>query len=130
MMRAAHELRGAGTQQRPDLVVAEAGYCHQAQIESLERDSIRVLIPPRAEKRRRRRAEKTVSTRSCISKGCRGPALREAPHDDRALSGDTKFNRRPVSTPGRSAARPQSRLTNAAHTLLKLWRHTSSRQAG
>jgi hypothetical protein len=41
---------------------------------------------------------------------------------------DTKFNRRidRFLRRGRSAARCEWRLTNAAHNLLKLWRHTSA----
>jgi len=41
---------------------------------------------------------------------------------------DTKFNRRidRFLRRGRSAARSEWRLTNAAHNLLKLWRHTSA----
>jgi len=39
---------------------------------------------------------------------------------------DTKFNRRidRFLRRGRSAARSEWRLTNAAHNLLKLWRHS------
>ena len=41
---------------------------------------------------------------------------------------DTKFNRRidRFLRRGRSAARSEWRLTNAAHNLLKLWRHTTA----
>lgn len=42
--------------------------------------------------------------------------------------GDTKFNRGidRFLRRGRSAARSEWPLTNAAHNLLKLWRHTSA----
>jgi hypothetical protein len=42
--------------------------------------------------------------------------------------GDTKFNRRVERflRRGRAAARSEWRLTNAAHNLLKLWRHTTA----
>jgi hypothetical protein len=41
---------------------------------------------------------------------------------------DTKFNRRidRFLRRGRAAARSEWRLTNAAHNLLKLWRHTAA----
>jgi hypothetical protein len=41
---------------------------------------------------------------------------------------DTKFNRRVdrFLRRGRAAARSEWRLTNAAHNLLKLWRHTAA----
>ena len=41
---------------------------------------------------------------------------------------DTKFNRRidRFLRRGRSAARSEWRLTNAAHNLLKLWRHAAT----
>jgi hypothetical protein len=41
---------------------------------------------------------------------------------------DTKFTRRidRFLRRGRSAARSEWRLTNAAHNLLKLWRHSSA----
>jgi hypothetical protein len=41
---------------------------------------------------------------------------------------DTKFNRRidRFLRRGRAAARSEWRLTNAAHNLLKLWRHTTA----
>ena len=44
--------------------------------------------------------------------------------------GDTKFNRGVdrFLRRGRSAARSEWRLTNAAHNLFKLWRHTSAPQ--
>lgn len=44
--------------------------------------------------------------------------------------GDTKFNRGidRFLRRGRSAARSEWRLTNAAHNLLKLWRHASAPQ--
>jgi hypothetical protein len=41
---------------------------------------------------------------------------------------DTKFNRRidRFLRRGRAAARSEWRLTNAAHNVLKLWRHTTA----
>ena len=48
--------------------------------------------------------------------------------NSKPIFADTKFNRRidRFLRRGRSAARSEWRLTNAAHNLLKLWRHTSA----
>jgi transposase len=52
MIRAAqHELRRAGVEQPPDVVLADAGYWHQVQMERLVSDGMTVLIPPDANKR-------------------------------------------------------------------------------
>jgi hypothetical protein len=46
-----HELRRAGIEQQPDVVLADAGYWHQVQMERLLGDGRTVLIPPDAKKR-------------------------------------------------------------------------------
>src|SRR4051794_28938012 len=52
MVRAAGaELAHAGVQESPGLVLADAGYWHQVQMERLVSDGIEVLIPPDAKKR-------------------------------------------------------------------------------
>jgi hypothetical protein len=52
MVAAAHdELTRAGVEQRPEVVLADAGYWHQAQMERLLADGLTVLIPPDAKKR-------------------------------------------------------------------------------
>src|SRR5215210_4600126 len=52
MIRATeHELRRAGIAQQPDVVLADAGYWHQVQMERLLGDGRTVLIPPEAKKR-------------------------------------------------------------------------------
>src|SRR3954447_16131299 len=52
MIRAAEdELRRAGVERLPDVVVADAGYWHHIQIERLVSDGLVVLIPPDAKKR-------------------------------------------------------------------------------
>jgi hypothetical protein len=48
---ARHELARAGLEQRPEVVLADAGYWHQAQMECLLADGLTVLIPPDAKKR-------------------------------------------------------------------------------
>jgi transposase len=52
MIRATEdELRRAGIEQQPDVVLADAGYWHQVQMERLLGDGHTVLIPPDAKKR-------------------------------------------------------------------------------
>ncbi len=52
MIRAAHsELRNAGVERSPDVVLADAGYWHHVQMERLVTEGLSVLIPPDAKKR-------------------------------------------------------------------------------
>ncbi len=52
MIRAAvHELRGAGVEQPPYVVLADAGYWHQDQMQRLVSEGMNILIPPDAKKR-------------------------------------------------------------------------------
>ena len=46
------ELRAAGVAELPEVVVADAGYWHQVQMQALAGDGIGVLIPPDANKRK------------------------------------------------------------------------------
>src|ERR671928_653201 len=48
---AREELARAGLERPPQVVLADAGYWHQAQIERLLADGVTVLIPPDANKR-------------------------------------------------------------------------------
>ena len=48
---ARRELVAAGIEQTPDVVLADAGYWHQVQMQALAADGITVLIPPDANKR-------------------------------------------------------------------------------
>src|SRR5512132_2394401 len=53
MVDAAHrELRAAGIAERPEVVLADAGYWHQVQMQALAGDGIAVLIPPDANQRK------------------------------------------------------------------------------
>ncbi|HEV2771162.1 MAG TPA: transposase [Solirubrobacteraceae bacterium] len=49
---ARNELEHAGVQDRPEVVLADAGYWHQDQMERIVSDGIAVLVPPDAGKRR------------------------------------------------------------------------------
>jgi hypothetical protein len=52
MIRAAQtELERAGVERAPDVVLADAGYWHQVQMERLVSEDLTVLVPPDAKKR-------------------------------------------------------------------------------
>ncbi|HEX6696071.1 MAG TPA: hypothetical protein VF080_04725 [Solirubrobacteraceae bacterium] len=60
------ELRAAGVADQPEVVLADAGYWHQAQMQALAGDGIGVLIPPDANKRKAHGPAGTAaSTRTC-----------------------------------------------------------------
>jgi transposase len=133
MIRAAeHELRRAGIDKQPEIVLADAGYWHQVQMERLLGDGLTVLIPPDAKKRAGARPgwdgglyafmRRVLATEPGGALYARRQTMIEP------VFADTKFNRRidRFLRRGRSAARSEWRLTNAAHNLLKLWRHTSA----
>jgi transposase len=133
MIRAAeHELRRAGIDQQPEIVLADAGYWHQVQMERLLGDGLTVLIPPDAKQRAGARPgwdgglyafmRRVLATEPGGALYARRQTMIEP------VFADTKFNRRidRFLRRGRSAARSEWRLTNAAHNLLKLWRHTTA----
>jgi hypothetical protein len=62
---AQHELEGAGVTQTPEVLVADAGYWHQAQMENVINQGIQVLIPPDAGTRGL--AGTAAPTRSCAA---------------------------------------------------------------
>ena len=135
MIRAAHhELRGAGIEQTPDVVLADAGYWHQAQMERLVGDGMRVLVPPDAKKREGTRpgwdGGLYAFMRRVLETDAGGELYAKRQTMIEPVFGDTKFNRGidRFLRRGRSAARSEWRLTNAAHNLLKLWRHASEPQ--
>ena len=133
MIRAARdELRRAGIEQPPDVVLADAGYWHQVQMERLLGDGLTVLIPPDAKKRAGARpgwdGGLYAFMRRVLDTDAGGELYAKRQTMIEPIFADTKFNRRidRFLRRGRSAARSEWRLTNAAHNLLKLWRHTTA----
>ena len=126
------ELRRAGIEQAPDVVLADAGYWHQVQIERLLGDAHTVLIPPDAKKRAGARpgwdGGLYTFMRRVLESDAGGELYAKRQTMIEPIFADTKFNRRidRFLRRGRAAARSEWRLTNAAHNLLKLWRHTSA----
>jgi hypothetical protein len=126
---ARHELQAAGISEQPQVVLADAGYWHQPQMEQIVSDGIQVLIRPDGDQRNgtrpgwnggyyafMRRVLDTELGRSLYRKR---KAIIEP------IFGDTKYNRRAdrFQRRGRSAVRSEWRLITATNNLLKLHRH-------
>jgi transposase len=126
------ELTRAGFEQPPEVVLADAGYWHQAQMERLLADGLTVLIPPDAKKRSGTRpgwdGGAYAFMRRVLASGLGGALYAKRQTMIEPVFADTKFNRRidRFLRRGRSAARSEWRLATAAHNLLKLWRHTTA----
>jgi transposase len=126
------ELTRAGFEQPPEVVLADAGYWHQAQMERLLADGLTVLIPPDAKKRSGTRpgwdGGAYAFMRRVLASGPGGALYAKRQTMIEPVFADTKFNRRidRFLRRGRSAARSEWRLATAAHNLLKLWRHTTA----
>src|SRR5919109_4772461 len=126
------ELAGAGVEEAPEVVLADAGYWHQVQIERLAGQGTVVLVPPDANKRAGARPGWNGGLYAFMRRALatdQGGALyakRQAMIEP--VFADTKFNRGVdrFLRRGRAAARSEWRLSHAAHNLLKLWRHSTA----
>src|SRR5271165_3554762 len=123
------ELERAGVTDAPAVVVADAGYWHQRQMESVINRGIQVLIPPDAGKRRGTRPGWTggayAHMRRVLETDFGGGLYRKRKAMIEPVFANTKFNRRidRFQRRGRSAARSEWRLITATHNLLKLHKH-------
>jgi transposase len=126
------ELTRAGLRQPLQVVLADAGYWHQAQMERLLADGLTVLIPPDAKKRAGTRpgwdGGAYAFMRAVLASEVGGALYAKRQTMIEPVFADTKFNRRidRFLRRGRSAARSEWRLATAAHNMLKLWRHTTA----
>jgi hypothetical protein len=114
------------------VVLADAGYWHQIQMQRLMSDGLQVLIPPDANKRKGERPgwhgglydfmRRVLATERGGELYARRQIMIEP------VFAHTKFNRRcdRFLRRGRSACRSEWRLINATHNLLKLYKHTSA----
>jgi hypothetical protein len=124
------ELEWAGVAEKPKVAVADAGYWHHEQMDSLAAGGIQVLIPPDAGKRKgdrpgwqggryewMRRVLATESGQCLYRKRSQTvePMFGHTKHN----RGMSRFHRR-----GRSAVRTEWRLIAATHNLMKLHSHT------
>jgi transposase len=126
------ELAAAGIEDAPEVVLADAGYWHQAQMERLTGGGTVVLIPPDAGKRKGARpgwdGGLYAFMRRVLASERGGGLYGKRQGMIEPVFAHTKFNRRMdrFQRRGRSAARSEWRLMTATHNLLKLWKHTTA----
>jgi transposase len=129
------EIERAGITDTVEVVVADAGYWHQRQMESVINKGIQVLIPPDAGKRRGTRpgwdGGAYAHMRRVLETDLGGGLYRKRKAMIEPVFANTKFNRRidRFQRRGRSAARSEWRLITATHNLLKLHKHRLATQA-
>jgi transposase len=123
------ELHAIGVDQTPGVVLADAGYWHQRQMEHAIAQGSQVLIPPDTGKRKTPRPGWTGGYYAFMRRvlaGDRGGELygRRQPMIE-PVFGHTKHNRGMgrFHRRGRGAVRTEWRLITATHNLLKLHRH-------
>jgi len=126
---AERELQAAGVTEKPQVIVADAGYWHQAQMESIVSRGTQVLIPPDADKRRAPRPGWDrgyyAFMRRVLATELGSAIYRKRQGTVEPVFAHTKFNRRidRFQRRGRSACRSEWRLITATHNLLKLHSH-------
>jgi hypothetical protein len=129
---ARRELAAAGVTEQPEVVVADAGYWHQPQMESIVSQGIPVLIPPDAGKRKGTRpgwdGGPYAFMRRVLETTLGNALYRKRQVTVEPVFAHTKFNRRidRFQRRGRSACRSEWRLIAATHNLLKLHRHQTA----
>ena len=123
------ELDAAGVNQTPGVLLADAGYWHQVQMEKIVSRGIQVLVPPDAGKRKGTRPGWNGGAYAHMRRVLQtelGRALyRKRQAMIEPVFGQVKFNRRidRFQRRGRAAARSEWRLVAATHNLLKLHSH-------
>src|SRR3954470_11908388 len=126
---AQRELTAAGIDERPAVLLADAGYWHQQQMERIIDRGTAVLIPPDASKRRGARRGWEGGYYAFIRglpADYRGvPVARRHQRMMEPVFVHTKFNRgmNRFRRRGRAAVQTEWRLITATHNLLKLHRH-------
>ena len=124
------ELERVGITHTPQVLVADAGYWHQSQMEAVVDRGIQVLIPPDAGNRKSPRpgwdGGLYAFMRRVLETETGGELYRKRKAMIEPVFADTKFNRRidRFLRRGRSAVRSEWRLITATHNLLKLHRHS------
>jgi hypothetical protein len=126
---ALHELEAAGITEQPGVIVADAGYWHQQQMEHITGQGIPVLVPPDADKRKGTRpgwdGGPYAFMRAVLETELGKALYRRRQETVEPVFANTKFNRRfdRFQRRGRAACHSEWRLINATHNLLKL--HTA-----
>lgn len=127
---ATEELEKASVEERPDLVLADAGYWNTPQIEKLEAGGVEVLCPPDADIRRKptkiRSGPDYERMRERLSEPEARAAYRRRQQMVEPVFAQVKLRQRAgrFSRRGLAACRAEWRLTAATHNLLKLYRHS------
>jgi Transposase DDE domain len=129
------ELTKAGVTTTPEIVLADAGYWHQQQMENIVGRGIRVLVPPDSSRRKGKRpgwdGGAYAFMRRVLATEAGSALYRKRQWMIEPVFGDTKFNRRSdrFLRRGRAACRSEWRLINATGNLLKLHRHQTTAAA-
>jgi len=128
--QAKHELAGAGVDAAPEVVVADAGYWNNDQIERLADAGIEALVPPDGHTstgpQSRRRGGVYDQMRRKLDGDAGRELYRKRQHMIEPVFAQTKVTRRAdrFQRRGLAACRAEWRLITATHNLLKLWRAT------
>jgi transposase len=126
------ELEKAGVRDTPKVALADAGYWHQKQMESIVSRGIQLLIPPDSKKREGARpgwqGGYYAFMRRVLATEHGGELYRKRQTMIEPVFGHTKFNRGfdRFRRRGRSAARSEWRLIAATHHLVKLHQHKTA----
>jgi hypothetical protein len=129
---AGRELAAAGVAETLKVVVADAGYWHQDQMDRLAGRGIKVLIPPDAGKRKGARpgwdGGRYAFMRRVLETDLGKQLYGKRQVTIEPVFANTKFNRRidRFLRRGRAACRSEWRLITATHNLLKLHAATAS----
>lgn len=123
------ELAKVSVTDTPGVLVADAGYWHQVQMQHIVNDGIQVLVPPDAGNRQGNRpgwdGGLYAFMRRVLDTNLGGDLYRKRKGMIEPVFGNTKYNRRidRFQRRGRSAVRSEWRLITATHNLLKLHTH-------
>jgi transposase len=133
---ALRDLQLAGVSQRPEIVVADAGYWHKRQMEKIVMGGTQVLVPPDSDLQEKPRAGWTGGLYDHMRRVLKtelGHAIyQQRKQTVEPVFGHTKHNRRidRFQRRGRAAALSEWRLIAATHNLGKLYNHQIAAATG